>query len=279
MWLLIKADFYRYTRGKKWIGLFATLLVISITSIATYYYIPLLLDSLAVSNTEEPLDVETIQEGETIRREVQEANAPTFLKVTGGNTFWVVLLVIFVSINFLVEDFNARIHKNNLSFGISRKQIYLGKYFFGLLAITIITTFYHFSSLIINCLLFNITDSFFDYFSRTVQVILMQLPLFFAIYAVCFGFVYLLKSKLKIYGIIFGGSLILILIQMKLAKFFPDALPMINRFKILSSIGKIGSWENHSLDRYALNLIIFALYSLVFLTLGWIGFKNYNLEK
>lgn len=279
MWLLIKADFYRYTRGKKWIGLFATLLVISITSIATYYYIPLLLDSLAVSNTEEPLDVETIQEGETIRREVQEANAPTFLKVTGGNTFWVVLLVIFVSINFLVEDFNARIHKNNLSFGISRKQIYLGKYFFGLLAITIITTFYHFSSLIINCLLFNITDSFFDYFSRTVQVILMQLPLFFAIYAVCFGFVYLLKSKLKIYGIIFGGSLILIPIQMKLAKFFPDALPMINRFKILSSIGKIGSWENHSLDRYALNLIIFALYSLVFLTLGWIGFKNYNLEK
>nr|WP_315528806.1 ABC transporter permease [Carnobacterium maltaromaticum] len=279
MWLLIKADFYRYTRGKKWIGLFATLLVISITSIATYYYIPLLLDSLAVSNTEEPLDIETIQEGETIRREVQEANAPTFLKVTGGNTFWVVLLVIFVSINFLVEDFNARIHKNNLSFGISRKQIYLGKYFFGLLAITIITTFYHFSSLIINCLLFNITDSFFDYFSRTVQVILMQLPLFFAIYAVCFGFVYLLKSKLKIYGIIFGGSLILILIQMKLAKFFPDALPMINRFKIFSSIGKIGSWENHSLDRYALNLIIFALYSLVFLTLGWIGFKNYNLEK
>ncbi|MEG1174013.1 ABC transporter permease, partial [Carnobacterium sp.] len=256
MWLLIKADFYRYTRGKKWIGLFATLLVISITSIATYYYIPLLLDSIAVSNTEEPLDIETIQEGETIRREVQEANAPTFLKVTGGNTFWVVLLVIFVSINFLVEDFNSRIHKNNLSFGISRKQIYLGKYFFGLLAITIITSFYHFSSLIINCLLFNITDSSFDYLSRTVQVILMQLPLFFAIYAVCFGFVYLLKSKLKIYGIIFGGSLILIPIQMKLAKFFPDAVPMIDRFKILSSIGKIGSWENHSLDRYALNLII-----------------------
>lgn len=279
MWLLIKADFYRYTRGKKWIGLFATLLVISITSIATYYYIPLLLDSIAVSNTEEPLDIETIQEGETIMREVQEANAPTFLKVTGGNTFWVVLLVIFVSINFLVEDFNSRIHKNNLSFGISRKQIYLGKYFFGLLAITIITSFYHFSSLIINCLLFNITDSFFDYFSRTVQVVLMQLPLFFAIYAVCFGFVYLLKSKLKIYGIIFGGSLILIPIQMKLAKFFPDAVPMIDRFKILSSIGKIGSWENHSLDRYALNLIIFSLYSLVFLTLGWIGFKNYNLEK
>ncbi|WP_421000705.1 hypothetical protein ACOJIU_07090 [Carnobacterium maltaromaticum] len=66
---------------------------------------------------------------------------------------------------------------------------------------------------------------------------------------------------------------------MKLAKFFPDAVPMIDRFKILSSIGKIGSWENHSLDRYALNLIIFSLYSLVFLTLGWIGFKNYNLEK
>ncbi|MGX7418799.1 ABC transporter permease [Carnobacterium gallinarum] len=278
MWLLIKSDFYRYTRGKKWIGLLITLFVISLISIISYYYMPVLLDSISDPN-DPALDSQTLEESQEIRREIREGTVPVYLKVAGGNTLWVVLVIILVSVNFLVTDFKSSIFKISFSFGISRWQIYLAKYLFGVLSILLILSFYHLTSLVLSCLLFKIKESFFYYLFRTIQVIIIQLPLLLAVFAVCMGWVYLLKSKLKIYGVIFIGALLLLPIQMKLAEYFPKSINVLDRFKILSNIGKIGNWENHSFDYFASNLIVFVFYSLIFLTIGWISFKKYDVSS
>lgn len=275
MWLLIKSDFYRYTRGKKWLGLLFVLVIISLTSIVSYLYTPTLLD--AVSDTNDPaFDSQTIKESQAIRKEIKDGNVAIYLKATGGNTFLVVLLIVLVSVNFLVADFRTGIFKLSFSFGVSRRQLYLAKYFFGLLGITIILSFYHLTSLFISCIFFKIKEPFFYYLMRTFQVIIIQLPLVFAIFAVCMGLTYVVKKKFKVYSVIFLGAALLVPIQIKFAQYFPKLANIMDRFHVLSTIGKVGSWQNHSLDYFASNVFVFYIYSIVFLTIGWMSFKNYE---
>lgn len=151
-------------------------------------------------------------------------------------------LTIIVVISINSNDYNYKVYNNTVAFGISKKDIFFGKYFTEILVGVILWVYLIILNVTITYIFFGIDSSVFGEQIRVIgQASLKLLPLYVTSLTICHCLTFLFKQRvvvfvLMIYGLVFPLSFVSGTGIGFIDKFSTDIIPKIQHWFILLDV-------------------------------------------